>query len=101
MNFNQYCLEIQEVLERCALACEMEAIAENMPPLLGRDIFFTLFYSSSVTWTDEAVAQWIRGLETTYSFYNLTPELIKDLCNKCSEVMARYIPLMESVVLPN
>lgn len=97
MNFTHFAPEVQEVLERCALACEQEAVAEDLPPQLGREIFNGCMESEWYGWKQEQHEAWVRQMEAAFKPQGVSADAFIDLYQKCSITMENYVPLLKSV----
>lgn len=89
--------KLQDVMERCALACEQESVAQGFSPQLGRDIYNGCLADDLDNWSDEHFTIWIKRMEAKYLPVGIDKDTFMGLYGKCSEIMASYAPVIEAL----
>ena len=88
--------QVQEVIDRCALACGAEAESKGFPQQAGYDIYQGCIADDLDGWTEGVFLLWIRQIEQRYSQFGDTKKL-QDLYLAVCQIMGNYAPLLKSV----
>ena len=81
---------IQDAMILCPLACEAEAVADGLPPELGREIYEGCVRDDLEEWTQEYFLAWARDLDRRYLVDGKTQRDLTNLYGKISKIISAY-----------
>ena len=85
-------MKMNEVVERCALACEAEAISLGLPGEAGREFYIAAVADDLEGWSEDQYLAWVEAMEVKYQGH---ANLLR-LYNRVSEIMGSYAPLLKN-----
>lgn len=84
-------MQLEEVITRCKLACEAEAVASGFPASAGSEIYDGCVADDLEGWTDDQYLQWVKTIVDKYGKSEDLRRLYLKVCN----IMADYTPMLK------